>query len=344
MAIFLDESFVKSAVVNEDAKYLMQESAALKIDADKYARQFGHDAGGMEICFESEVAWNELMHEMQVAEFQSLQEGIKEVAGKIWEKIKEWAKAIKNFFLRIWNAIKAWVTKAWQKLTGTHVPTIVEQLKKYAKYASKVQEVELYELSDVNDLKTAGENASKTVAGMIDALNKAADSYNAATSAKGTSEAADAEIEKLKKEKNSADAKIDAVVKELDKTLSEEKQKAKKVKVNPGLVSSKLQDTLKMAEAFKKFVESEDKLIAKGTKGAEDLYKAAEQAATKKDADKAATEAALALRQRGLAAARAIVQKQIRIGQFMYTAAKDNQSNLISAAKAVIKEGKANAK
>jgi hypothetical protein len=139
--IFLDEKMSPMGGHSEASAYLNEQTKAFGLKESQFKR-FAHDAGGMEICFEAECAWNQLTNEMAVAEFKSLQESQCLNEG-FWDTIKSWASKVKAFFIKIWNAIKAWIKNMWQKLTGTTDKDLIKKVQEYASYGEKV-DAELY--------------------------------------------------------------------------------------------------------------------------------------------------------------------------------------------------------
>ena len=111
MAIFLDEMLN----VNENKEVFSGELQQLseKMNCTQFQNRFCREDGGIEICYEAEVALNELDLEMGGYEFKALQEAEgegeakeKSVWAKIKDKVKEFFNYIWGIILKIWNGVK----------------------------------------------------------------------------------------------------------------------------------------------------------------------------------------------------------------------------------------------
>ena len=272
--IFLDEAF---AAKKEDApfksEYLDKLAEGLKLDDETFASHFGHEAGGMEICYESEVAWNSLMHEMQVAEFKSLQEG---VLGTIWEKIKEWAGKIVAFFVKIWKSITAWVSETFHKLMGDRDADL---RKKLAGITAKP--VKMTMKGDFAKAETASQAVKDLKAAVASAYKTAQSALNDKTLA-----LSDDKNDKFQAACDKVEADYDKVIAKLDEKMEKEHE----VSIKPSDVMNELTGFDKRIKGLVDVLNDQKSLIETGTKAAEAAKARAEKASAKKQdkLDKAA--------------------------------------------------------
>jgi polyhydroxyalkanoate synthesis regulator phasin len=257
--IFLDEAFA-APQQNSAEVALAKRSKALGLN-EKMFERFAYDAGGMEICFEAEVAWNEMNRIAQVGEFKALQEG---AMSTIWETIKKWAKAVKDFFVKMWNAVVAWFKKILGKFRKPE--DIIAELEKLSSYTGdikvkrKIYAENKYILNAVNLTEKYIDDAAKKAQFV---LNKADD-----TSTQYVKD----DIEKIKKAKEDLEET-------LNKNLEDySKEEAKETEISADGLKAKFIELEKRIIAVQKVKDELAKLAKTGSDWANRALKAAEDA------------------------------------------------------------------